>query len=407
MSGAMTPDRRDSPAGPSLADLTARLTATVASPADADAIAAYAAFCETTLFAPAQSAAWVRHWVEQAGPDTVIATLSDGERPVLALPLEVARSGPFGIARFMGGTHANGNFPPADLEWSAAAAMPTTLRPLFRAIARARPDIDVIALERLQPDLDGRTNPLQVLPDQKSPNVTLAADLTGGFDALLGRVNGKRKCKKHRSQLRKFDALGGCRRQRAATPEEVRSFLKAFFAMKEARFRRLGIADVFAGPPVRRFFEALFIDALAEPEPPFVLHALEVQGQVRAVTGSSRCGKRLICEFAGISEDAITPIAPGDFLFFENIREACGQGFGIYDFSVGDEPYKRQWCDSEIWHTDALVPLTPKGYLLAFAMRRTARLKFIVKNNPTIWKLAKRLRRGKTAGRNDEAPARD
>jgi CelD/BcsL family acetyltransferase involved in cellulose biosynthesis len=401
MSGAMAPDGREMLTGQSLAELSTGLTATVASPVGADGIAAYSVFCETALFAPAQSPAWVRHWVEQAEPDALFATLSDRGKPVLALALEVVRSGPFGIARFMAGTHANGNFPPSDPEWIAAAAMPTTLRPLFRAIAKARPDIDVIALERLQPDLGGRINPLRVLPDQKSPNVALAADLRGGFESLLGRASGKRKCKKHRSQIRKFEAIGGARRLLATTPDEVRAFLKAFFAMKETRFRRLGIANVFAGQPVRRFFEALFVGSLAESEPPFLLHALEAQGQLRAVTGSSRCGARLICEFGAISEDAVAPIGPGDFLFFENIREACEQGFRFYDFSVGDELYKRQWCDTEIWHTDALVPLSFKGHFLAFALRRTARLKSIVKNNPLIWKLVKRLRRGAAGGRPD------
>src|SRR5690606_14626422 len=97
----------------------------------------------------------------------------------------------------------------------------TTLRPLFKAIAGARPDIDLVSLERLQPDLDGVTNPLLVLPGQHSPNVSLAADLEGGFDAVLARIGGKRKCKKHRSQTRKFEALGGYRRLCASSPRDV------------------------------------------------------------------------------------------------------------------------------------------------------------------------------------------
>jgi CelD/BcsL family acetyltransferase involved in cellulose biosynthesis len=393
MSGATASNRLENLAEASLEEISATLTASVASPANTAALAAYIEFCETAQFAPAQSPAWIRHWVDQVAPDAVIATLNHRGKPVLMLAMEIVHQGPFAIARFMGGSHANGNFPASNPRWTDVAAMPTTLRPLFKAIAGARPDIDLVSLERLQPDLDGVTNPLLVLPGQHSPNVSLAADLEGGFDAVLARISGKRKCKKHRSQTRKFEALGGYRRLCASSPRDVRQFLDAFFAMKEARFRRMGITDVFASADIRRFFTALFIDALDEAEPPYVLHALEIQGKLRAVTGSSRSAKRLICEFGGISEDETTPIGPGDFLFFENIREACEQGFDTYDFSVGDEPYKRQWCDTETWQTDVLVPLTAKGQMLAFALRRTARLKSLVKNSPAIWRFVRRLRK--------------
>ena len=109
------------------------------------------------------------------------------------------------------------------------------------------------------------------------------------------------------------------------------------------------------------FFHTLFADALAETPPPFVLHGLEVGGKLRAVTGSSRCGKRLICEFGAIAEDELAHASPGDFLFFDNIEEACQRGLAVYDFSVGDEPYKRLWCDLETRHFDVIVPLTTKG----------------------------------------------
>ena len=46
--------------------------------------------------------------------DMVVATLACDARPTLSLALEVVRRGPFKIARFAGGRHANGNFAAAD-----------------------------------------------------------------------------------------------------------------------------------------------------------------------------------------------------------------------------------------------------------------------------------------------------
>ncbi|RVA00544.1 GNAT family N-acetyltransferase, partial [Mesorhizobium sp. M7A.F.Ca.US.002.01.1.1] len=203
--------------------------------------------------------------------------------------------------------------------------------------------------------------------------------------------------KKHRSQIRKFETVGSHRRIEAGTPDEVDRLLDAFFEMKELRFRKMGIANVFGDAQVRGFFRALFSQALSEDKPSFVLHGLEVAGKLRAITGSSRSGKRLICEFGAIAEDDLGHASPGDFLFFDNIQEACETGFEVYDFSVGDEPYKRLWCDIETRHFEVLVPLTVKGRMLALTLRQGARLKAFVKNSPTIWKLTKVLRR-KAAG---------
>ena len=375
------------------------------SAASGEALADYADFCRSALFAPAQSSGWVRHWTAQIAPDWLLATLTAEGRPVFVLALEICRRGPFRVARLLGGRHANGNFVAGDPRWLLKPDV-TSIRSMLSAVRKARPDIDLIALERLLPDLDGVANPLACLPHFPSPNLSLAVDLAGGFDALLARASGKRKRKKHRAQMRKFDAVGSHRRIEAKTADEVNRLLDAFFEMKEFRFRKMGIANVFGDNEVRAFFRALFIDALAEERPSFVLHGLEVAGKLRAVTGSSRSSKRLICEFGAIADDDLGHTSPGDFLFFDNIQEACETGFSVYDFSVGDEPYKRLWCDIETQHFEVLVPLTPKGRVLALVLQQGARLKAFVKHNPTIWKLTKSLRK-KTAGQTAPAAAED
>ncbi|MDG4877782.1 GNAT family N-acetyltransferase [Mesorhizobium sp. WSM4935] len=376
-----------------------------ATASDGAGLAGYVQFCASALFAPAQSASWVSNWATATGADMVVATLACDGRPALSLALEVVRRGPFKVARFAGGRHANGNFAAADPRFLPAIDA-LAIRAMLKAIARARPDIDLISLERLLPDLDGVANPLAMLPGFPSPNLALAVDLDGGFDALLSRASGKRKRKKHRSQTRKFEAVGTFRRIEARTRKEVDRLLDAFFEMKEVRFAKMGIANVFGDSHVRDFFRALFTDALSEEKPPFLLHGLEVAGKLRAVTGSSRSGKRLICEFGAIADDDLAFTSPGDFLFFDNIQQACELGFDVYDFSVGDEPYKRLWCDIEVRHFEVLAPLTLKGRVLATALRQGARAKAFIKNNPTVWKLTKMLRR-KAAGQAAPATAED
>lgn len=368
----------------------------------ARAVAACATF-PATAFSPSQSLSWITAWSEQEGADLIVASLSAGGRPLLMIALEVVQTGPFRVARFPGGRHANGNFP---LLGDSATVPPAALRSMCEAIARARPDIDLLALERLTDSIEGVANPLLSLPHTPSPNLALAVDLEGGFEALLSRSSGKRKRKKHRSQTRKFEAAGGFRLITAATPDECERLLSEFFDMKRDRFAKMGVADAFAEPRVKAFFRCLFVGALGPDRPDFVLDALEVGGKLRAVTGSSRRGNRLICEFGAIREDDLAQASPGDFLFFENIQRACRDGYSVYDFSVGDEPYKRLWCNLESRQHDVFVPLTMKGRLLALARRTTNRAKAWVKNNRTLWALVKKLRK-RGAIEPQAAPAED
>ena len=398
-----------------MVDVVASLPASASEPAGADAGRAYstsvisaraAAACAAfpaTAFSPTQSPAWIAAWSEQVGSDLIVASLSAGGRPLLMIALEVVRTGPFRVARFPGGRHANGNFP---LLCDSATVTPASLRSMCEAIARARPDIDLLALERLTDSIEGVTNPLLSLPHAPSPNLALAVDLEGGFEALLSRSSGKRKRKKHRSQSRKFEAAGGFRLITAATPDECERLLSEFFDMKRDRFAKMGVADAFAEPSVKAFFRRLFVGALGQDRPDFVLDALEVGGKLRAVTGSSRRGNRLICEFGAFREDDLAQASPGDFLFFENIQRACRDGYAVYDFSVGDEPYKRLWCDIESPQLDVFMPLTMKGRLATLALRTISRAKAWVKNNRTLWALVKTLRR-RGAIEPQAAPAED
>jgi CelD/BcsL family acetyltransferase involved in cellulose biosynthesis len=363
-----------------------------AEPASSGPMEAYALFAGSVPTGPAQRPEWLDAWSRNVNPDCILAIARQDGGVAFAMPLEIVRQGPFRVARTPGGSHANGSFFAATPAFHRSPHIRTQLAALFRAVAAVRPDIDIIALERLMPSLDGFDNPLRALPHAASPNVALAVDLGGGFEPLVDRMSGKRKRKKYRSQLRKFEAAGGYRCIRAGTAEEVNRLLSALFAMKQERFRKMGVADVFGPAEIKAFFGDLFGASLNEPEPRFQLSGLEVGGKLRAVAAYSRAGERIVCDFASFAEDELYAASPGEFLFFHDIEQACTAGMKIFDFSVGDEPYKRAWCEIETRQFDVLVALTAKGHIAVAVKRATGRAKSLVKNSPIAWRLARMVR---------------
>ncbi|MCO6391941.1 GNAT family N-acetyltransferase [Aliihoeflea aestuarii] len=356
--------------------------------ADEQACADYRSFASPRVTGAAQTPLWYETWLKASNEPGHIVWLLDKGHPVAALPLvEVRRSG-LSVLQFAGGNHANGNFCPCispDLHISAEI--------LASGIKSAVPHVTVLSLERQHSKLAGQTNFLSALTTRSSPNIALAASLEGGFTGLLERANGKKKAKKRRMQLRRFEEAGGEDLRTAATPAEIDKILGAFIRMKRARFEKAGIPDVFAEPCVKEFWRSLFTASLDDPAHPFTLEALFVGGTPRAITGSSLLADRSICEFGAIEDDDLTSTSPGEFVAYANIEAACAKGLRFYDFSVGDEAYKRSWCDTEIIHFDVIAPLSAMGRLAVAGSNLLAGAKQKVKANPQLLGAVKALRR--------------
>lgn len=345
-----------------------------------------------------QQGLWVSSWIEAVPTDGFILTVFKNGQPLLALPLEVVRVGPLSVARFMGGSHANANFPACAAACEGLDAK-TLSQTIAATLAANRPDIDACVLEQQMPELGGMTNPLAALPHQTSPNIALAVSLKAGFDGVLAKHNGKKRRKKHRYQCRKFEEAGGHRIITAQTPEETERLFAAYLEMKAIWFRKNRLRDVFAGEQIRGFFTHLFAEALKQENLTYYMEALEVGGILRAVSASSRVDGRVVCEFGGIAEDDMTQFSPGEFLTYESIQTACRDGNTIFDYGVGDEHYKRLWCDEEIHHFDVVLPLTAKGRIYSGIKRPLTALKRRVKSSYRLTRLARRLRGGSIADR--------
>ncbi len=346
---------------------------------------------DSAIHGAPQSLAWIDNWRAIVNADSFVVGLFDGDDPILAVPLEVVSQNGAKIARYPGGSHANCNFPwllkdrGADIERSAT-------RQMINAIGKARPDIDALSLTRQLSELQGAVNPLLALAKAPNPNPVLAASLGGGFDAVLDRGNRKRKLKKHRQHSRRYEECGGWRIASPQSHAESDTVLDLYFAMKAQRFQQMGIRDPFSDENVRNFFKAFFGQGLAKSQDVSELRFLEVGGTIRSIIGKLLCDSGPTVEFGAIAEDELMTASPGEFLFFEDINRSCDDGRAIYSFGIGDEPYKREWCDIERTIYDTLVPLSAKGRLFTALQSTRNAVAGSLKRNPRLWDMAKALR---------------
>ena len=331
-------------------------------------------------------------WQNHVNPDcvAVVATSSQTGLVDFVLPLEIIQKNLLTLARFPGGSHANSNFAASGVLVAQLPSEKLTAG-ISKAVSLARPDVDAILLERQLETLDGATNKLILPQSGISPNVALSFAYLSTFQDLLKARNGSKKLKKMRQMHRRMEERGGFEQIKARSQAECESILDRFFQLKGERLKSRGLKDVFGNPKVQSFFKDLFSQATQTHSPHFELHALDVGGEMSAVAGCSIHGKHVTVEFGGIcSTDP--QLSPGDILFHFMIEQYCNRGFEVFDFGVGDEFYKRRWCDIETWHRDTFLALSAKGRFAALAMRAVASVKKNIKNNPALFGLLKKLR---------------
>jgi CelD/BcsL family acetyltransferase involved in cellulose biosynthesis len=228
----------------------------------------------------------------------------------------------------------------------------------------------------------------------RNHNQAFQMTLVGGFDAALARINGKKRRKKYRLGQRKMEEMGGYRLVHGDDPDTANTLLEAFFLQKAARFDKQGKLDVFARPSVRESFRRLVVTPGEKGRPLLRLSAIELaDGRYGALAGVTRKNGHLICQFGSIDEQMAGEYSIGEFLFYHLIEEACADGEQLFDFGIGDEAYKRSWCDQITTHYDCYLPLTAKGRAVGLALRGATAAKQRIKAQPKLDRIARAVQR--------------
>ena len=341
------------------------------------------------------TASWTKSFSQHCPLQIVVAILESHGQAVIALPLELDTQKGCVIARYVGGSHANANFPACDPHWlkEQSNIAPEILHLLKAALHASPYKIDALILERQLATMGIYENPLVASDAIQSPNVALSFATTCTFAELLAARNGKRKSKKNRSQMRKFIDAGGFEFKRPTDPVEIRAAFDVFLKMKARQFVEAGIENVFAPDGISQSIGELYAQSTVEDAHHMVVDCLYVNGDLRAICGSSIHQNTITVHVAGFCNDELASTSPGDFLSFWMVEQACNGDIKEFDLGVGDEPYKRSWCDIETFHRDTSIAITPKGSILKLLLMGKVKITSAIKSNASIWRVVKALRR--------------
>jgi CelD/BcsL family acetyltransferase involved in cellulose biosynthesis len=354
-----------------------------------------------------QSLTWCKAWSANFNPELAIVVGRVRGRVVFILPLEILSTELGRIARFIGARHSNLNTGLFN-ESFALGLGKADLKAIYASIRRQLTGrADLIQLTNMPQVWRGVALPWLLAGAIENQNKAYQLPIRATMAETLEQINAKRKRKLYRTSVRKFEEVGGYEHLVAETPEEKQAILDLFFRQKAGRLQAMHLPDPFRDDQVQGFFR----DAALAPgdgvNSALSLHALKLgddKGTIAAIAGLSRKGDHVICQFGSVDNDAVAGASPGEFLFYLIIEKASEDRVAIFDFGIGYQLYKKNWCPVETAHFDALVPISLRGRLAASAISAGTRLKAAIKRNRPLYALIQKIRADK---QNLPAPDQD
>jgi CelD/BcsL family acetyltransferase involved in cellulose biosynthesis len=249
---------------------------------------------------------------------------------------------------------------------------------------------DAICLEKMPDTVGGQRNPFTYLPVALNPSGAHVATLFGDWETYYFEKRSSGTRKNDRAKRKKLGEIGEVRMVDAGCEAEARRTLAALFSQKARQFARMGVADIFARPGHAEFYA----DLATGPDTRGFVHVsrLEVGGTVAAANFGALHAGRYYHLVAAYTDGEAARFGPGAAHLRELLRTAIERGCREFDFTIGDEAYKREWADRTIALHDLHGATTAIGWFAANAVRVLARVKRTIKQTPVLWQAFTRTR---------------
>jgi CelD/BcsL family acetyltransferase involved in cellulose biosynthesis len=170
----------------------------------------------------------------------------------------------------------------------------------------------------------------------------------------------------------------------------VRQTLDTLWAQKKLIFARRGIADMFA----KLGYRDLFNDFASNPQTQHLVHVsrVEIGDSTAAANFALIFGDCYYHVLSSYCDSEVTRLGPGVLHLRELLAYAIKAGLRLFDFTIGDEPYKMEWSNMRLKLFDYSEAATWRGAAPNSASIVRRRIKCFIKQTPLAWRLASRAR---------------
>ncbi len=353
-------------------------------------------FLESFALDPFSNYAWAEAWYDaHAGASNcspvIILGLDENNTPLFLLPLFRQKIGPFKVLLRPGRTHSaysSGLFSHQCRHMITGQNAGRFWQMVFSAVPRD----DVIAIDGVREAEFCHGNPLRFLPRMSSSNPSYEVQVSGEWEEFYkSKMNRKARSNIRRCEKR-LSERGELRFATGETKDQRLALLRVLLAQKAEQFRLSGIINPYDKENIPSFYEKLVQSQDGAATHSVIISAIFLDDRPLAVIlGMVKGG-----EFHGLIMSMVTgPLArfsPGRILLHRTMQYLSETGIRKIDFGVGDANYKNEWVDKGIERYYVLAPLSLKGRIFVFGLRRVAALKALIKSSNWAKNITKRVR---------------
>lgn len=343
---------------------------------------------------PFQTYDWLSTWQRcvgaKAGVIPAIITARQHGKLLFILPLAAHRKGRIRQLTFLGHALCDYNAPLLAPDFSSQVS-DTQFSALWKAalsLLQRQFHYDLLLLDKMPKKIGQQANPMRLLGTSLHPSGAHAMALAGNWENFYSAKRSSATRRRARTKRRKLAELGELRFITAEAPDEIRKTVAILIEQKSRWFQRMGISNLFEIPGQKEFF--LSIATTAHP----LVHVSQLSvGPNCAATNLGLLFQGCYYHVLASHDDGPTlRFGPGVAHMHDLIQFAIERGCKSFDFTIGDEPYKLDWADSELVLRDHVSGDGLLGRLAVVAIKAKLRAKRFIKKSPLAWSAVSKLR---------------
>jgi len=310
---------------------------------------------------------WLMHWHYTIGVacrvEPLIILVYEDKKPVAIFPLCLHRSFGVRVVKFLGGDQS---------DYNAPIVLPDRFTQkrfveIWSAMLELLPAHDVRYFTRIPEYLDVSNNPIFFnVAGKKIDGVAYSANLTPSWRDFEQHLS-RKLLKDNARMIRRLSEIGDVEIHESKSDEQYQNIIEAAISQKTKRYLETGVRNILSNSSVRTFYTGLYAAIAAEPK--IHLTALKVGDRILATHLGVYDRGRYYYIFPTFDSGALSKYSPGRLLLEYLVKSAIQKGLNVFDFTVGGEAYKQQWCDSEMRLYRILEANTLQGYLYMWLQR--------------------------------------
>ena len=340
------------------------------------------------------TASWHRHIGSRNGLKPVVVVVYEGDRVLMLLPLAVQRSGPLRRLTWLGGEFCDYGAPLLAADF-AHCVTPERFCLIWQQVSQflqqdRRFRHDLVELQKMPPTVGAQQNPLCWLAVQPNPSGAYLTQLSGTWDEFYADKRSSATRRRDRTKRKRLAEHGEIRFLSAEDGDQIARTLHTLFEQKTRSFSRMGVRNIFAPPGHQDFL----LDLSTGPRSRSLVHVsrLDIGGVTAAANLGLVYGGRYYHLLASHDDGETSRFGPGIVHLHGLLQHAIETGCREFDFTIGDERYKQDWCDTEIKLYDHIAAASALGWPAAMATISLRRAKRFIKQTPALWNLVTKAR---------------